>query len=102
MSRRKQLHQRLMDILGSSNVYFQPPESVKLMYPCIVYSLTAINADYADDKTYGLRDSYQVSLISKNHDHDEVRAYLLALPYCHFNQRFVHDNLYHDIFTIYY
>ena len=32
MDRRLKLHEELCDILGSRNVYFQPPETVKMKY----------------------------------------------------------------------
>ena len=38
MDRRLQLHEELCSVLGSRNVYFQPPETIKLTYPCIIYS----------------------------------------------------------------
>ena len=37
--RRLELHEILCTILGSRNVYFQPPESIKMNYPAIVYGL---------------------------------------------------------------
>ena len=33
------LHDELITLLGSSNVYFQPPTSIKMNYPCIIYKL---------------------------------------------------------------
>ena len=102
MSRRRELQQKLTDVLGGGKVYFQPPESVKLTYPCIVYSLSDIEPQYADDKTYRLHDKYQVTLITKDPDQDKVREFLLSLPSCRFDRRFVNDNLYHDVFDIYY
>ena len=40
MKTRYELHEFLCEILGSRNVYFQPPESVKMKYPAIVYERT--------------------------------------------------------------
>jgi len=34
-NRRIQLHEILCDVLGTRNVYFQPPESVDMNYPAI-------------------------------------------------------------------
>ena len=42
MKTRYELHEFLCEILGSRNVYFQPPESVKMKYPAIVYERTEI------------------------------------------------------------
>lgn len=37
MNRRYELQAVLEGILGSGNVYFQPPENLKMRYDCIVY-----------------------------------------------------------------
>ena len=35
---REELHELLVSVLGSRNVYFQPPESIRMQYPAIVYA----------------------------------------------------------------
>lgn len=42
MASRLNLQTFLEEILESRNVYFQPPESVKMKYPAIVYALDDI------------------------------------------------------------
>ena len=61
MSRsRLELQKYLEDLLGSRQVYFQPPASIQMKYPAIVYSLSnmnnipANNDSYLVDKTYEL------------------------------------------------
>lgn len=44
MANRLNLHEEFATLLGSNNVYFQPPESVKLNYPCIKYSRVGIDS----------------------------------------------------------
>ena len=39
MANRLDLQALLEDLLGSRNVYYQPPESDKMNYPAIVYAL---------------------------------------------------------------
>ena len=46
------LHEILCETLGSKNVYFQPPESVKMNYPAIVYSRSDIENDHANNQVY--------------------------------------------------
>lgn len=101
MPNRLDLHEYLCGVLGSRNVYFQPPESVKLVYPAIVYELSNINNRYANDGVYIQADSYKVTFISKSPDSEITRA-LSKIPTCRFNTGFVSDNLYHKVFTIYY
>ena len=35
-TKQEKLGKALIELLGSNNVYFQPPESIKIDYPCIV------------------------------------------------------------------
>ena len=46
--RRLELHEILCGILNTRNAYFQPPESVKMNYPAIVYALSNIKSLYAN------------------------------------------------------
>jgi len=50
------------------DVYFQPPESFKINYPCIVFSISDIDTKFADDNPYRLKKRYTVTLIDKNPD----------------------------------
>ena len=54
MSRRIELQTILEGLLGSENVYFQPPENLKMKYDCIRYSRTKIKTVFADDTPYAL------------------------------------------------
>lgn len=100
MATRLELHEELVKILGSRNVYFNPPETLKLNYPCIVYSLSSIRKEDADDSTYKINKAYSITLIHKDPDNDIVDKILL-LPMCKFDRPFVSDNLYHYVFTKY-
>lgn len=107
MDRRSELQDILCEILnitdpidGHSHVYFQPPESVKMKYPAIRYSLKRINNKFAGDKSYVQSPGYEVILIDENPDSEYVQK-LLALPYCSFDRHYPKDNLNHFVFTIY-
>lgn len=102
MSRpRLELQSLLEDILGSRNVYFQPPESVRMKYPAIVYRLNSVQNRYADDMPYLRNKSYRVTVIDKNPD-TKIPDRIGELPLCRFDSHFVSDNLNHYIFTIYF
>lgn len=102
MASRLELHNELKTILGSENVYFQPPESFKMLYDCIVYKLDDISNEFANNNTYFYHKRYEVTLITKQADNDKVDAIIKHFPYCVFNRSFVNDNLYHHIYYIYY
>ncbi len=101
MSNRTELQTLLENLLGSRNVYFQPPESIKLAYPCIVYKLDKADSTFANDKPYSNSKRYSVTLIDKNPDNVFVDK-LLKLPMCSFDRTFSADNLNHYNFNIYY
>lgn len=91
----------LREILGSDNVYYQPPESKKLNYPAIVYSRERIDNRLASNKVYKQDRAYRLTVIDKNPD-SEIIDKISSLPMCTFDRHFTSDNLNHDVFTIYY
>ena len=101
MGNRLDLQSKFEEILGSSNVYFQPPESIKLQYPCIVYELSGINVRRADDMAYTNMCQYTVTLIDPDPDCEFIDQ-VLKLNYCSFDRLFTSDDLNHYVFTIYY
>lgn len=101
MNNRLNLHELLCKTLGSRQVYFQPPESVKMKYPAIVYSRNRIDNEHANDGVYIQSPSYSITVIDKNPDSDIVER-VSRLPRCRFDRHYTADNLNHDAFTIYY
>lgn len=101
MGTRLELHDILCDILGTDHVYFQPPASIRMTYPAIVYSLDYIWTPKADDKSYLRNNRYEVKYISRDPDNGVIDM-MLKLPYCTFDRRLVADNLYHDCFDLYF
>ena len=101
MDRRLELQHLLEDILGSSNVYFQPPNNIRMTYPCIVYALSNDQRLHADNHIYHRRKRYDVTVISRDPD-DPLPDTVSNLQYSSFDRRFIADGLTHDTFTIYY
>ena len=101
MATRVDLQVKLERILGSRNVYYQPPESVKINYPAIVYSRSDIDINYADDKSYMNTNRYEIIVIDKRPDNDAT-GQILMLPHCSFDRHYTSDNLHHDVLTLYY
>lgn len=89
------------DYLGSKNVYYQPPANIKLKFPCIVYRKSKIKTIRADNRFYGKTDEYTITYISKTVD-DDVILKILELETCTHDRRYTSDNLYHDVFTLYF
>lgn len=101
MANRLDLHEELVNLLGNRNVYFQPPASVVMKYPCIVYEMSNIKIRHADNKIYANRKRYSITLIHKDPDTDLVDK-LSELSYCSFDRSFSIDNLNHWVFSIFY
>ena len=99
MKSRDDLHKLLKTYCP--NVYYQPPESTKIKYPCIIYSRDNLAVQRADNKPYTLECAYSMRYISKEPD-DPVIFELVLLPFCKHSRHYVADNLHHDAFTIYY
>lgn len=100
-SRREQLQTLLQSILGSSNVYFQPPSNVSMQYPAIVYSLSSIQCTAANNIRYQICKAYSITIVSKDPDNSYIDK-ILELPNSRFDRRYVADNLYHDVITLYF
>lgn len=102
MSNRLKLHEELVSILGTGNVYFQPPETIKMKYPCIVYDKENINTVFADDKPYKNRVRYSVTVIDKNAESEFAEKILSHFPLCSYSRHYTSDNLHHDSLILYY
>jgi hypothetical protein len=100
MASRLELQTKLEELLGSRNVYFQPPASVKMQYPAIVYELDDIANRFANDSVYNQSLQYKITVMDFNPDSEIVKR-VSKLPRCRFNRHFTSDNLNHDVFTIY-
>jgi hypothetical protein len=98
---RLQLQAALEALLQSGNVYFQPPSTVKMEYPAIVYSLDDMDATFADNAPYTVKERYQVTVIDRNPDTD-IPMWIAHLPLTNFVSWFIADNLNHYVFVMYY
>lgn len=83
------------------HVYFQPPASVQIEYPAIVYERARADSKYADNKPHNVTQRYQVTLISRNPD-ESIFQELVSLSMCEHETSYVADNLNHDVFGIYF
>lgn len=101
MASRLQLQTELEELLGSRNVYFQPPASVRMQYPAIVYSRSNIENRHADNNVYMQSYFYEITVIDEDPD-SEIVEKVSKLPTCRFDRHHKADNLNHDVFTLYY
>lgn len=100
--RRQILHEKLCDILGSRNVYFQSPGKAVMKYPCILYKRSTNKSMKADNTRYLSHDAYEVTYISEYPDDDLPDKLEKSFDYIRRETRYVGDNLYHDPFYLYF
>ena len=98
---RLSLHSLLVSILGKPYVYFQPPATIKMNYPCIVYKLDDMEGIHANDRRYLNTKRYLVTVVDKDPD-TLIPEKILELPYSSFDDHFINDNLNHYICSLYY
>lgn len=82
-------------------MYYQPPASVCMSYPAIVYSRDDIEKNYANNGSYTQTMAYQLIVIDKNPDSEIVKKTSM-LPMCRFDRHYTKDNLNHDSFILYF
>jgi len=101
MGQRLNLHALLLTLLGSTNVYFQPPSGHLMDYPCIRYERTNIRSKSADNSPYKLVKEYTITVIDANPD-SLIPDKISKLPQCVYDRGYKSDNLNHDVFNILY
>lgn len=99
MDRRLHLHQLLETF--AENVYFQPPENVKLEYPCIIYKRDYADTKFADDIPYRYTKRYMIMVIDKDPD-SEIPGKVASIPMSLFNRFYTADNLNHDVYNVFF
>jgi len=98
---RLQLHEELCDVLGSRNVYFQPPESVKIKYPAIIYHVENIDQKFANNMTYNKDRAYLLILVHPDPDNDIIEKLLFSFPKIRFDRAYDSDNMHHYVYVLY-
>ena len=83
------------------HVYFQPPMSVRMKYPCIRYERSSFEPLHADNITYRQTKRYTLTFMSKDPDDPIVDA-IEELPMCSHDRYYAADNLHHDSFSLYF
>lgn len=101
MGTRLELQELLKTILGSDNVYFQPPPTIQMNYPCIVYRRDDIRTEYAGNNPYSHKTRYTVTVIDRNPD-STIHREIGKLPLSSFDRFYAADNLNHDVYSLFF
>lgn len=98
---RTELQTVLEEVLGSKNVYYQPPENLKMEYPAIVYERNRTWDIFADNMHYLRYKGYQITYIDWNPDSPTLDR-IENLPMCSYDRHAEFENLNHDYYIIYF
>jgi len=101
MDNQSKLQAKLVELLGSNNVYYQPPTSLLMKYPAIRYSKSDIDSKYANNIKYSNHNRYELIVIDSLPDHEVIQK-ILSLPLSSFDRHYVQDGLNHDVITLYF
>ena len=86
---------------GLPNVYFQPPSTVRMNYPCIIYRRDQPKEVFANDEVYLGMTRYMVTVVDSNPD-SVIPSKLSKLRYCSFSNHYAAENLNHDVYKLYF
>lgn len=96
---RSELHALLKSLVP--NVYFQPPPTIQMTYPCIIYNRDDRDTAFADNQPYKHKKRYQVTVVDSNPDSD-LPEKVAALSLCSYERFFTADNLNHDVYNLFF
>lgn len=101
MLKRVDIQEKFKFLLGSNNVYYQPPANLKMKYPAIVYSLDGLDVKRFDNIRLINKNCFSVTHIYRNESENLVEAMLKNFEYISFDNRSIVDGIYNDHYTIY-
>ena len=101
MKNRLGIQEFLEQLLGSANVYYQPPENLQMSYPAIRYELDYQDVDHADNVPYRWDERHLVTLITPDSE-DPAYKKLSLLPMCRFSRFYAAGHLNHYVFNLYF
>ena len=99
MAQRLELHALLTEIVP--NVYFQPPNGLKMQYPCIRYRYSDEDVKRADNVLYSFTARYQLTIIDSDPD-SLLPAKVRDLPMSRFSRFYAAENLNHYVYDLYF
>lgn len=96
------LHSLLTEVMEecgeTPSLYYQPPESMRLTYPCFVYHFDSFQNRNADNVKYTTRVSFDVTYITRSPT-SRVPSRTNKIPLMSFDRYYTADNLHHYVYT---
>lgn len=102
MGTRLQLQTLLESFLPpGSKAWFQPPSTIELVYPTILYNHDYNAVVHSNNKPYSVTKRYQLTVIDEDPD-SQIADKVQALPMCSMVRKYEADELNHTIFDLYF
>lgn len=99
---RIEVRNRLSDIMTECgeepHLYFQPNESSRLTYPCMIYHLKTLTTRSANNRPYYNQVSFDITYITRSPVSD-VPMKMLEDPMFSFDRYYTAENLHHYSYT---
>ena len=109
MGSRHELHSELKALLGTTDktgdaarCWFQPPESVKLSYPCIIYHRAGNDDIRADNRVYKRVPKYTLTYITYDPDDPLINMIEDHFLMCKFDRMMSISGLNHYYYDLFY
>lgn len=77
-------------------VYFQPPPTIKLTYPCLIIEFSDIFQNFANNKLYSVFQTYEITHISTNPDAKFPSELVKNEGFSYIGKIYINDGLYHQ------
>lgn len=87
-------------VVGIPNIYYEPPEDVKMKYPCVRFQRRRFATQQADNVNYIVHEQFEATLIYKAPDSPLPRRLLMSTPMCSHDRHYTASNLSHDVYII--
>ena len=81
-------------------VYYQPPESIKIEYPCIIYHMHGDEVHHADNMPYKRFKQYSCTYITRSAT-DLTADQMIYIPHSEFSRAYTTNGLHHTVYYIY-
>ena len=85
---------------SDSKVWFQPSKNTRLSYPCIIYKLTDIPVNSANNFPYKIDHCYELTVIDSD-PLSPLREEIVRMFTCKLVRVYENDNLYHYVYHIF-
>ena len=83
------------------NVYFTPPENIKINYPACIVTREDLSVHRANNNLYIISIGYKLVYVSKSEADDVFIKVLNNFNYSNFRTEYKVNGLYHKVFIVY-